>query len=266
MPPCVGPFSTLGAIGPMARTIPDVELIFRLLSQTSKLDSIGAPLPYRQVSLSEAKQVTIGWFEDDGITPVTPETRVAVQDAAQALERQGFRLRRFRPQSLERARRLWQIFFVQCGAIFYKPTIAGRRELLSPTFLDFLDIAGAQPPLTARSLLEAWAESDLVRAQLLAEMEQCPLLLLPVSSTPAYRHGEREWEIDSCKVKYLDSMRYTQWFNFLGSPAAVVPVGRSSKGLPIGVQIAGRPYGDELVLAVANALDAEFGYQLPPIH
>ena len=266
MPPCVGPFSTLGAIGPMARTIPDVELIFRLLSQTSKLDSIGAPLPYRQVSLSEAKQVTIGWFEDDGITPVTPETRVAVQDAVQALERHGFRLRRFRPESLERARRLWQIFFVQCGAMFYEPTIAGKHELLSPTFLDFLDIAGAQPPLTAGSLLEAWAESDLVRAQLLAEMEQCPLLLLPVSSTPAYRHGEREWEIDNCKVKYLDSMRYTQWFNLLGSPAAVVPVGRSSEGLPIGVQIAGRPYRDELVLAVANALDAEFGYQLPPIH
>jgi len=266
LPPCVGPFSTLGAIGPMARTIPDVELIFRLLSQPSKLNPIGVPVPYRQVTLSEAKRVTIGWFEDDGITPVTPETRVAVQDAVRALERQGFALRRFRPESLERARRLWQIFFVQCGAMFYEPTIAGKRDLLSPTFLDFLDLAGAQPPLTPESLLGAWAESDLVRAQLMAEMEQCPLLLLPVSSTPAYRHGERMWEIDSCEVKYLDSMRYTQWFNLLGSPAAVVPVGRSSEGLPIGLQIAGRSYQDELVLAVANALDSEFGYQLPPIH
>lgn len=266
MPPCVGPFSTLGAIGPMARTMPDVELIFRILSQTSNPGATSAPAPYRRVSLTEAKEVTIGWFEDDGITPVTPETREAVQDAVRALERQGFRLRRFRPESLEAARKLWHIFFVQCGAMFYGPTIAGKRELLSPTFLDFLEIAGAQPPLTPESLLQAWAESDLVRARLLAEMEACPLLLLPVSSTPAFRHGEREWMVDDQQVRYMDSMRYTQWFNLLGSPAAVVPVGRSNEGLPIGVQIAGRPYEDELVLAVAHALGVEFGYQVPPTH
>jgi Asp-tRNA(Asn)/Glu-tRNA(Gln) amidotransferase A subunit family amidase len=60
-------------------------------------------------------------------------------------------------------------------------------------------------------------------------------------------------------------MRYTQWFNLLGSPAAVVPVSRSASGLPIGIQIAGRPYDDELVLAVAAAVEAEFGYQPPPL-
>lgn len=266
MPPCVGPFSTLGAIGPMGRTIPDVELIFRVLSQTSSLNPARAPLPYRRVSLTEAREVTIGWFEDDGITPVTPETREAVRDAVRALERQGFRLRRFRPEALEAARKLWHTFFVQCGAMFFGPTIAGKRELLSPTFLDFLRIAGAQPPLTPESLLQAWAESDLVRARLLAEMEACPLLLLPVASTPAFKHGEREWIIDGQQVRYMDSMRYTQWFNLLGLPAAVVPVARSNEGLPIGVQVAGRPYGDELVLAVAHALDVEFGYQIPPTH
>ena len=56
-------------------------------------------------------------------------------------------------------------------------------------------------------------------------------------------------------------MRYTQWFNLLGGPAAVVPVSRSAEGLPIGVQIAGRPFADELVLAVAAAVESEFGYQ-----
>lgn len=266
MPPCVGPFSTLGAVGPMARTMADVELIFRVLSQTSRADAYSLSRPYRSVSLADAKQVTIGWFEDDGITPVTPETRVAVRDAVRALERRGFRLRPFRPVSLEAARRLWQIFFVQCGAMFYEPAISGRRESLSPTFIDFLRMAEAQAPLTAESLLHAWAESDLVRNRLLAEMEECPLLLLPVASIPAFRHGEREWVVEGETVQYLDAMRYTQWFNLLGSPAAVVPVGRSDKGVPIGVQIAGRPGKDELVIAVALALDSEFGYQVPPFH
>jgi Asp-tRNA(Asn)/Glu-tRNA(Gln) amidotransferase A subunit family amidase len=60
-------------------------------------------------------------------------------------------------------------------------------------------------------------------------------------------------------------MRYTQWFNLLASPAAVVPVGRSAEGLPIGVQIAGKPYADELVLTVAASVEKEFGYRPPPI-
>ncbi len=265
MPPCVGPFSTLGAIGPMARTIEDVELIFRVLLRPASAGTASARVPFREVSLAEAKQVSIGWFEDDDITPVTAETRAAVRDAAEALEKSGFRVRRFRPESLEAARRLWQVFFVQCGAMFYEPTISGRRDRLSPTFRDFLEIAAGEPLLTPESLLQAWAESDLVRSRLLAEMEECPVLLLPVSSTPAFRHGEREWVIDGKPVKYLDSMRYTQWFNLLGSPAAVVPVGRSREGMPIGVQIAGRPYEDELVLRVAKVLDAEFGYRVPPV-
>jgi Asp-tRNA(Asn)/Glu-tRNA(Gln) amidotransferase A subunit family amidase len=66
-------------------------------------------------------------------------------------------------------------------------------------------------------------------------------------------------------VSYLDAMRYTQWFNLLASPAAVVPVGASAEGLPIGVQIAGRPFEDEAVLAVAAAIEREFGYQPPPL-
>ena len=58
-------------------------------------------------------------------------------------------------------------------------------------------------------------------------------------------------------------MRYTQWFNLLAAPAAVVPVGRSAEGLPIGVQIGGRPFEDEVVLAVAASVEREFGYQAP---
>lgn len=265
MPPCVGPFSALGAIGPMARTIADVDLLFRVLAGGPSGDAAGPPVPYRRVSLPEAKQVTIGWFEDDGLTPVTPETRSAVRDAAQALERQGFRVRRYRPESLEAARTLWRIFFVQCGAMFYAPTIAGRTELLSPTFRNFLEIAEGETPLTPNSLLQAWADMDHVRARLVAEMQTCPVLLLPVASAPAFRHGEREWLIEGQTVKYLDAMRYTQWFNLLGSPAAVVPVGRSNEGLPIGVQVAGLPWQDELVLAVAHVLDLEFGYRVPPV-
>src|SRR6185437_13966550 len=81
----------------------------------------------------------------------------------------------------------------------------------------------------------------------------------------AFRHGAREWMIDGTAVGYLDAMRYTQWFNVLASPAAVVPVGTSPEGLPIGVQVAGRPFEDESVLAVAAAVEFAFGYRPPPL-
>jgi Asp-tRNA(Asn)/Glu-tRNA(Gln) amidotransferase A subunit family amidase len=96
-------------------------------------------------------------------------------------------------------------------------------------------------------------------------MRETPILLTPVCAVPAFRHREREWTIDGVPVSYLDAMRYTQWFNLLASPAAVVPVGASPEGLPIGVQIAGRPFEDEAVLAVASAVEREFGYQPPPL-
>jgi Asp-tRNA(Asn)/Glu-tRNA(Gln) amidotransferase A subunit family amidase len=174
-------------------------------------------------------------------------------------------VRPFRPACLEAARELWWTFFVQCGAMFYAPTIRGREDELSPIFRNFLEIADAQPPLTAESLLQAWADCDRVRASLLAEMRRIPILLTPVCAVPAFRHGEREWKIDGATVSYLDVMRYTQWFNVLASPAAVVPVGISPDGLPIGVQVAGCPFEDESVLAVAAAIEREFGYRSPPL-
>jgi Asp-tRNA(Asn)/Glu-tRNA(Gln) amidotransferase A subunit family amidase len=264
-PPCIGPFSTLGAIGPLGRTVADVDLLFRLLAVQDPLDPVSPPIDLRPIAVEDAKAISIGWFEDDGLIPVTAETRQAVRDAVRALEGQGFKVRPFRPAWLEAARELWWKFFVQCGAIFYAPMIRGREQELSPIFRDFLETARSQPPLTAESLLQAWADCDLIRSKLLAEMHEVPILLTPACAVPAFRHGEREWTIDGETVHYLDAMRYTQWFNVLASPAAVVPVGNSAEGLPIGVQVAGRPFEDESVLAVAAAIEREFGYQPPPL-
>lgn len=265
LPPCIGPFATLGAIGPMARTIADIQLMFAALSGQDDADPASPPVPLRALTLDELRAHKIGVFEDDGLTPVTLETRVAVNAAADALRSAGFRVEPFRPRTLEQLRKLWWTFFVQCGAMFYEPESRGRRERLSPIFREFLDIADQSVPLTSTELLNAWAESDLLRAKTLEEMRDYPVLLCPVASTPAWKHGEREWSIDDRKVEYLDSVRYTQWFNTLGAPAAVVPVGRSAEGLPIGVQIAARPFEDEVALGVAAIVDSAFGFKEPPM-
>jgi amidase len=265
LPPCVGPFQILGAIGPMARTMADVALLFKILSGHDPADPASAPVALGEPSLNELRSNRIGFFEDDELAPVTTETRAAVQAAAAVLREAGFRVEPFRPSTLEALRQLWWKFFVQCGAMFYAPEIRGREQELSPIFSEFLGIAASVPPLTAAELLDAWANLDLLRAKTLEEMRKYPVLLCPVASIPAFRHGERSWNIDGRTVEYLDAWRHTQWFNALAAPAAVVPVGQSPEGLPIGVQIVARPFEDETALGIAAIVDGAFGYRPPPM-
>ena len=265
LPPNAGPFSILGAIGPMARTVADVSLLFRTLSGQDAFEAGSPPIALQRPSLDDLRSYTIGVFEDDGLTPVTPETRTAIANAAEALRASGFRVQPVRPRTLEPLRQLWWKLFVQCGAMFYEPTIRGHHDRLSPVFREFLEIAGSAPPLTSAQLLDAWAELDLLRAKALAEMRDHPVLLCPVASVPAFHHGERSWDIEGRTVQYLDAWRYTQWFNVLAAPAVVVPVSQSPENLPIGVQIVAMPYCDEVALGIAGVVDQAFGYEPPPM-
>ncbi len=123
---------------------------------------------------------------------------------------------------------------------------------------------GPRLPLTAARLADAWAARDSLRAAFIHQL-QGRLVVCPVTAMPAFGHGERRWRIDGCDVGYLDAMVYTQWFNILGAPVAVVPVGRSSEGLPIGVQVAGAPFMEGDVLDAAAAIErASGGYMAPP--
>ena len=265
LPPCVGPFAILGAIGPMARTMGDVGLLFRTLAGQDPSDPVSPPLALSKPSLDDLRANKIGFFEDDGLVPVTEETRGAVRAAAQALREAGFCVEPFRPRELEQLRKIWWTFFVQCGVMFYEPEIRGRHDQLSPIFKEFLSIAEAAGPLSATELLNAWAELDLLRTKVLDEMKEFPVLLCPVASIPAFRHEERTWNVEGKSVGYLDAVRHTQWFNALAAPAAVVPVGSSPEGLPIGVQVVARPFEDETALGVAACVDAAFGYRPPSI-
>jgi Asp-tRNA(Asn)/Glu-tRNA(Gln) amidotransferase A subunit family amidase len=146
------------------------------------------------------------------------------------------------------------------------PMLKGRENDVSPILKEFFGWATAKPPHTGETLLDTWVRRDAVRERFFAQMQKYPILLCPAAAIPAFRHGERSWQIDGTTVEYLDAWSYTEWFNLLGNPAAVVPVGRSPEGLPIGVQLVGRPWEEEQVLAVAAALERESGaWKSPPV-
>jgi len=261
-----GPFALLGVVGPMARTVADVKALFEVMQGPDDGDTCAAPVPVRWPSDEEVRKLRIGYFEDDGRTPVTPEIRAAVRTAAKALRGAGFQVEPFCPEGLEEARVLWKKFFVTAGGMLIRPMFRGRERDLSPVLKQFLDWSAAEPPLTGETLLEAWIGRDILRAQFLAQMRNYPILLCPAAAIPAFRHGERSWTIEGKTVNYLDAWSYTEWFNLLGNPGGVIPVSHSAEGLPIGVQIVGRPWEEEHVLAVAAALERECGaWKIPPI-
>jgi len=265
-PPSGGPFSFIGVVGPMARTITDVKALFEAMQGPDDGDSCAAPVPLRWPSPENLRELSVGYFEDDGRTPVTPETRAAVQTAAQALRDAGFRVERFRPEGLEEARLLWKKFFVKVAGMLIGPEFEGRAGDQSPILREFLAWSAAEPDLTGKSLLEAWIGRDVLRGRFLAQMREYPILLCPAAAIPAFRHGERSWKIEGQIVKYLDAWSYTEWFNLLGNPAAVVPVSQSAEGLPIGVQVVGRPWEDEQALGVAEVLESAIQRaRIPPI-
>ena len=261
-----GPFALLGVVGPMARTVADLKVLFEAMQGPDDGDTCAAAVPVRWPDEGEMTRIKIGYFEDDGRTPVTSEIRQAVRTAAEALKRAGFQVTAFRPEGLEEARALWKKFFVKVGGMLIKPMFYGREADISPMLREFLEWSDNEPELTADSVLEAWFRRDTLRSEFLAKMREYRILLCPPAAIPAFRHRERSWVIEAKNVQYLDAWSYTEWFNLLGNPAAVIPVMHSPGGLPIGVQIVGRPWEEEWVLTVAASLEKECpGWRVPPI-
>jgi Asp-tRNA(Asn)/Glu-tRNA(Gln) amidotransferase A subunit family amidase len=264
-PASVGPFALLGVVGPMARTVRDLELLFEVIAGPDNGDPNAAPVPLRPADKATLRDLRIGYFEDDGRTPVTPETRAAVQRAAQTLRDDGFTVERFVPEGLDEALRLWHVLFIDGVSMLLRQSYKDREADAYSVVREVLAYAEKDPPITTDILLNTLFGRDILRTRFLEQMERYPILLCPVSTGPAFRHGERSWSVEGKTVEYLEAFRYSQCFNLLGNPAAVVPMGASPEGLPIGVQIVGRPWEEEQVLAVAARVEQAGGWKEPTI-
>jgi Asp-tRNA(Asn)/Glu-tRNA(Gln) amidotransferase A subunit family amidase len=265
-------FGWLGVVGPMARTVGDLKILFEVLKGPDQGDALTVPIAQSDweriatpktdgkvaAGLPHSKRrekLRIGILEDDALGRVTPETHMAVRQAAQILAYQGFILEPFRLGNLGRVLELWWFFFGTVISELFAGEIRGREDLLSPIFREYLEAARASspaPPMKMETFVGTCTARDQERARILQAMGDVPILLSPVCSGPAFRHGEGNYRPH---VGYRDTMRHSQWLNLAGFPGVSVPMGKSREGLPIGVQLIGRPYEDELLLDVAESLE-----------
>ena len=262
-PAGAGAFSWIGVVGPMARTIADVRALFEVLAGPDPGDALSAPVPLRSYREGELRGMRIGILESEALGVATPETHAAVGQAAKFLAERGFTVEPFRLEGLDRALDLWWFFFGPVIGDLFTAAIAGHEDQISPMLSEYLSAATSGAPISLSQFMKACAARDFLRADILRQMQNTPVFLSPVSAGPAFRHGQGNYLPGT---GYRDTMRFSQWLNLTGFPGASVPVAVSNQGLPIGVQVIGRPYEEELVLAVAEAIEQSRGpWQAPPL-
>jgi amidase len=171
----------------------------------------------------------------------------------------------FRPEGLERAPNLWSFFFAELPARASKERIQGREAEAHWTYTENLDRLLERPPAPGWQVIESLAARDRMRRTLIEQMRNVPFLLMPVSSIVAFPHRERKFATESKPIGLFQAMMPVTAFNLLGLPALTVPFTLDEQGMPVGVQIVGRPWEEEALLALGVALESARGpFEAPP--
>jgi Asp-tRNA(Asn)/Glu-tRNA(Gln) amidotransferase A subunit family amidase len=252
-----GAFPWLGVVGPMARNVADVRTLFEVLRGPDPGDALAIRLAPRVGSKTSQRGLRIGVLETDALGSCTTETTAAIRQAADNLESLGFHVEHFRLPEILRALELWWFFFGTIVAHLFRQSLTASDEpSLSPQFREYLSAATSPQPPSLDEFLSACTERDRLRAKILRRMADVPVLLSQVSAAPAFAHGEGTW---LGPTSYRETMRASQWLNLTGFPGISVPVTFSSDGLPIGIQLIGRPHEEDLLLDVAAAIEQARG-------
>jgi amidase len=260
-PPNTGPYSLGAAIGPMARNVSDLKLLFAVLAG---IETKGAMLDR---PLAPSRGSRVAFYTDDNFSPVTEETRQAVETAACALSAAGFNTEEVRPPGVERGHELWLKLFSRASVVQLRNVYRGHEEKGGDFVRWRLATADDTPPPSLDDYISSWMERDRRRATLLNWMTDTPLILAPVGATPAYEHNTLKVTVGERTMSTFRAFSYSQTFNVFDLPVVVVPVGASREGLPIGVQIIGQPFAEETVLAAAAIIEESVGgWQPPPGH
>jgi Asp-tRNA(Asn)/Glu-tRNA(Gln) amidotransferase A subunit family amidase len=243
-PPGIGPYSLGAVIGPMARTVVDLQILLNALSKD----------PFERQS-QDLGGLRVAWYTDDGVAPVTEETANAVRTAAQALSEAGLTVEERRPPHVERGNELWLKMFSRASVVQLRNVYKGR-EKEGGSFVSWrLGTAESSPPLTLDEYIAMWMERDRLREELLEWLETTPLIVAPVGATPAYPHDTLKVSVGGSTFGTFKAFSYAQTFNVFDLPAVTVPAGRSNDGLPIGVQVVGPPFAEEMVLRAAEIVE-----------
>jgi Asp-tRNA(Asn)/Glu-tRNA(Gln) amidotransferase A subunit family amidase len=282
LPPASGLHSLGASLGPLARSVSDLRLLFRVLAGESRatafdggarfdgesdarFDDAGGDVERARAFEGELKGLRVAYYMDDGTMPVSEETRAAVRDAARALAGVGFAVAEEIPPGVERATTLWLSLFEYATQRFVRAVYAGREDEAGRAGRVLLERGAKHDAPALEDVLKAWEARDRARALLLRWMERTPLFVAPVGAVAAFKHDEHgRVEFAGGTVSTFRAFGYAHAANVFDLPAACVPAGRTREGLPVGVQVVGRPFEERRVLAAARVVEEALGGWQPP--
>jgi amidase len=280
MPLCIRQMMTVGCF---ARSIEDIRLCFSLIAGADPRRPDVPPVPLDRPSDRPLQHLKIAWSDEWRDVPVASEIRSAMQSITQNLSEAGVRVEHWFPKDFD-----FEKIFNLYGRIaaylnvysqpvdrynlrrslelLFRTATQGDKELRKlGNFTSFL------PELLNPSLkgyFEALTERDRFIAHMDEELEPWDVWLCPVAATPAFTHCPAWSAVDVDGRSYPHAVAngfYTIPFNLSGHPAVVIPIGKTQKGLPIGMQIVGKRWREMELLAIASAIDKVVGsFQHPP--
>jgi amidase len=259
-------------LGPLARSVEDLSLALRLISGPDKQHREVPPVPVDPAPDRSLRSLRLAWTDDFGGIPVTGDTRKALVRLAGELDRLGCRIENRLPDSfdplatLETFGELWQ---AEVGSALTEEVEAEQAQGFGNDPGDpFLRGMARRVNATMRQYTATLQQRDALIQAFEEFFEQWDALLCPVVVTPAFLHNAQGAYItvdDHTVPSSTGTMAYCAPFTVTGHPAVVVPFALSSGGLPIGVQIVGRLWGDMEVLSIAARLVEVTGpFQHPP--
>ncbi|HXT65053.1 MAG TPA: amidase [Pyrinomonadaceae bacterium] len=253
----------LGAcIGPMARRVADVALLFRVLSPAQFESHSDRTEGFDRDQLGGAR---VAWYVDDGIIPAENEVKSAVESAARSLADAGLEVFEATPPGASTGQQLWIDLFSRAANNEIASLYQGHEDEAGPLVSRLLHQAADEPAEfedridNAEKLAGAVLEREQRREALLRWMQNTPLILAPVGAIAAFEHGRQRVDIDGTYANVFRAFSYSQTFNVFGLPSVAVPAGKTSTGLPIGVQVVGRPFEELMVLAAAAIIEEALG-------
>ncbi len=236
------PGSGLSAQGPIARTVADAALLLDVMAATS-----------HSASLEEGVEgVRAAWSADLGYAAVEADVLDVAAAAARRLPELGLRLEDADP-GLDDP---WPIVDPIWAWNQAQDEDPAKRDLADPGRWEVVE-RGLR--MTAADHAAALEEKARYTAAMDAFFERHDLLVTPTMPCPPFRAGADQpgW-VAGRPTEYLSWTAFTYPFNVTGQPAASVPCGRDSDGLPVGLQIVGRRGEDALVLRAARAFERAF--------
>jgi amidase len=233
----------MACIGPMARTVEDLALLYRIIAGPDGRDTEVQPVPVDAVPALALQHLRVAFAPTFPGFPVAADIRHAVEALVQKLHRAGV--------VVEEAR---------------LPALDFAQELLSAGALMGMAIGAFQPeeperPTTLAQYLEALHRRDRSMRMWEQFFQAWDALLCPVSMVTAFPHCETgsPLKVEGEAVEYWLGNAHSMVFNYTGHPAVVLPYTLDHDGLPIGVQVVGRRWDESRLLAIAQALSQVTG-------